>query len=252
MPMGELCIGGCCGRVGFDQTKWPGVVSCLGTDKTYIENLASDISRISDCDLVFCGNSSICGNAVRWPLITWEIVYNWLFQGGRMYMQAEHSGNYDPEGEDKPLPPDFQSPRGMHFKCLQDMEQLNNFLLALNVNLTYAGGDYCTFPYDPATGCAEMTPNVGIANACQHRFPSDRFGEIQGGDEVWGGESIWTDDFGKANPEKRGHRAVVCVYQVGDGFFFLSGDSDPWNFCPAILLCDFTEKLLTLPNNQVI
>jgi hypothetical protein len=208
--MGGLCFSGCCARVGFDEQPWDYLAShFLAQGVEYITNIAGNVSAKLDSSIsmLFAGNHDFCGNAIRFPGSEWLEIKAWLEAGGKMVICSEHSGNA----------PD----NGLPLKCLQDMVQLNIFLSGMGTSLSYIGDD-CNggFPdsgfYIP--GSAKVAQGVTD-------FGGARFGELAGGTTVFTGYAGGPD--GPQVGWKNGlGRVAVVADPVGDGFIFLTGDSN--------------------------
>ena len=157
-PDGKLATGTncCCGTIGFDETAW-GVTSCFPSSAVII-NLASDISRISECRLVFAGNKATCAQAVRFASGDWPAVKSYIEDGGRLWLQAEYQG------------------------CMTDVANLASFLSALGSAITWLGGSHdSNCATDGSRDCI-----AGAANIAQGvTFRMALTAELSGGTNVW-------------------------------------------------------------------
>lgn len=234
-----LCFETCCDGIGFDGGTWSGVTSCFDPATDYVTDIAHDITLLEKCKLIFAGNFLTCGNAVRFSTGDWPAIKDWIEAGGRMMMAAEHSGNF-PDGSSH-----------LHFRCLQDMTNLNAFLLAIGSTISYLGGDYfCAPAHPPLSGCQGMMPGTAkIALATSPPFQSNRFGELTGGTAVWQGLAAYTDFFSTIPAPTLGIKTVVAGEKLGNGFFFLTGDGDDWSCLDA---CDFTKRLYNTDDADMI
>ncbi len=214
---GESC---CCQAIGFDEAEWPGVMGCL-PGKSSIINLKTNISRITECAVVFAGNNGTCANAVRFNSSDWPAIRQWIQGGGRLFIAGEHSGE-----------------KIGTFRCLSDMANYNAFLTAMGSTLFYIGLDYDDgFPL-----CSANYYSPGLANIAQGiGFPGERFGAMAGGTTVW---------LGPAGGSLSG-AGIACVVaeKIGSGFLFASGDSNH-QFCPGY--CDFYDRLLNQATANVL
>lgn len=236
--LGSICFNSCCDRIGFDQTSWLDMGTCFPENNDFIINISNDISLLSQCKLVFAGNQDVCGPAVRFPESQWQDIKDWIEQGGRMFMAAEHSGNA-PDPATHAL-----------VKCLKDMERLNSFLGFIGSSIRYIGGDYQGIPFD-VSFCGSLTPGPAkIAIDSAPPFMANRFGELQGGTVVWETDCVFEDEAFQDKPSQ-GVKAVVVAEKLGEGFFFLTGDSDHF-FCEQANVCDFMKRLLTTEDNQIL
>ena len=198
--------------IGFDEDAWA-YADCW-PDADILINLADDISRIFECDVVFAGNNAECGDAIRFDPDDWETIQEYIEGGGRLFISAEHSG------------------------CLADAANLGIFLTAVGSSMAYVGPDYNS----TGPGCSGTYYSSGTANiAAGIGFPGDRFGEISGGTSVW---------LGPAGTTVSGlNKVAVAVEQLGLGFLFLSGDSDH-GACGTP--CNFLARLVSYSNDDVI
>lgn len=204
----------CCITIGFDQSPWSWISSCL-TNPT-ISALAGNISKINDCQLIFAGNNGTCGNAMRFPSVYWSAIKTWVENGGRLFICAEHSGNG----------PGFP---GFINQCLQDMPTLNSFLGAMGSTMQYVGNDYNA----STPQCSADYYQAGAANIAQGlTFTGERFGEISGGTSLWVGNKAGTGGSGSGVG-----KVAVAVEAIGNGFIAVSGDSNHQQctgYCPFL------------------
>lgn len=219
----------CCGLIGFDENIWVNVVSCF-PGMSPIINLASDVSQLTRCKLVFGGNINSCSNAVRFSFGDWPAVATYVAGGGRLWINAEHSGDFISVG----------NPAHEIIKCLQDMANLNSFLSAIGSTLSYVGNDYII-----NIGCT--VSDVGDANIADSiSFSADRFGEVTGGTTVIiSTNPRYTNDVSFVGSP----RSIVVVEKVGNGFVFLCGDSN-WPNCSGN--CTFVQRLLNYADADII
>lgn len=99
MPMGNLCLTGCCGAVGFDAKKWvkadfpftpKKAADCFGDTVEIIEDVATtNISRLPELKLLFAGLSDICGTSIKFAEADWPKLKDWISTGGRLVLCAE-------------------------------------------------------------------------------------------------------------------------------------------------------------------
>lgn len=202
MAYSQFDLGGCgcggCPTIGFDQSAWSVITACC--NNSTIINIASDVSRLAECRIVFGGNLGTCGNAIRFSSGDWPAIKTYIEGGGRLFIAAEHNNG-----------------------CLGDAANLNSFLAAVGSSMSYAGGDYQqSFP-SPNLTCSEMDAgSANIAQGLSPRLRSNRFGEITGGTSVWVADSSYTTGVGKT---------IVAVEALGSGFLFLIGDSNHHYLC---------------------
>lgn len=155
MPNANTCSP-CCGSggtIGFDDTirnnLWTG---CFGT-LSPIAFLASNVSRLSECKVVFAGLLS-CNSAVKFASGDWPAVKTYIQNGGRLVFVTEFQG------------------------CLADPTAVASFLSALGSSITWLGGSY------DAGATASCTP--GTANIAQGlSFYLNATAELSGGTSVW-------------------------------------------------------------------
>ena len=229
----------CCPTLGYDLFVWSTVLGhspsacCSGT--VSLSNLVFDITQISSCRVVFSGNSDTCFKAINFAAGDWPAVKTYVENGGRLYIVAEHSGDYVSPGN----PPHETT------GCLVDMAGLNSFMAAMGSTMRYAGGDY-VLTTDTTDGTTLADP--GDANIAQGvTFNTNRFGEITGGTSVWKGTTVYyTDDRTVVGSEK----VIVAVEKIGNGFIFLCGDSNMINLTPNY--CDFIKRLWEYDDASII
>lgn len=210
------CGCGCCPTVGFDESAWSLVTSCC-SGMSPIVNLASDVSRLGECRVVFGGNTGFCADAIRFDSGDWSAVGDYVSNGGRLLICAEHSGG-----------------------CLSGAAELASFLTAIGSSMTYSGGDYNNLT--PLCSSSYYTP--GTANIAQGiTFTGERFGEINPGS----GASVWLGPTGGATSGLG--LCAVAVEQIGDGFLFLSGDG---NHAACVGYCDFIRRLWEYDDGDII
>jgi hypothetical protein len=195
-------------------------------------NLASDLSRIAECKIVFGGNENSCGNAMRFASGDWPALKTYIQNGGRLYLVGEHSGDFPAAHES--------------FKCLQDMTNLNNFLSSIGSTIAYVGGPYI-MNNDP--GLSDTTPaDPGDANIAQGgiTFMTNWFGHISGGTSVWKANTPYYQDDRSAVGSAK---TIVAVEKIGSGFVFVAGDSNMFSLTNN---CDFTKRLWQYDDSQII
>lgn len=209
----------CCPVVGFDDViLWSRWFCCDG--QTRLTNLLADVTQLTQCKVVFGGNYDSCGQAVRFAVGDWPTVKAYVVGGGRLWITAEW-GNPTVMGHGLPL-------------CFQDAAKttLNSFLSSMGSTITYVGGDYVTGVFsDPGT--ANIAQGLSIT--------SSLFGEITGGTSVW---------LSPAGAEGTG-KAIVAVEKIGNGFLFVSGDSN-LGLDNSTNFCDFVKRLWTYEDAAII
>lgn len=198
--IGNLCLEGCgCKvKIGFDESTWSMIAGCGDIDP--ITNLKLNISPISECKVVFCGNpGNTCGNAVRFLGGDWAAVKTYIENGGRVWMNAEYNG------------------------CLADPTFLADFLAAIGSTISWVGGSFdgsCAM--DGTRDCTPGTANIAQGLASPFRMAAT--GVLSGGTNVFLAPS---------------GQQMVQVEQLGDGFFFLCGDS---NVAGSGGVCDYSDN----------
>jgi hypothetical protein len=215
MLMLDTC---CCGAIGFDEAAWSWAESCF-SDKTIIENIKDDVpGLIGQCKILFAGNNSTCGNAIRFAGPDWEAIREWIADGGRLYIAAEHSGNYVGPGTES----------GMTFRCLQDMTNLNVFLATMGSAISYVGNDYNA----SSPSCSSTYYSPGAANIAQGiNFTGERFAEVSGGTTLWLGTA------GSGGTGSGIGKTAAAIERVGDGALVLIGDGNSGicsGYCPFL------------------
>jgi hypothetical protein len=191
-----------------------------------IINLASNISRLSECRVVFGGNNRQCGNAIRFASADWSEIRSYVQNGGRLFLNGEHSGNHPATGT--------------AFKCLQDKDNLNDFLSFLGSSIRYIGFDY------NATGpnCSATYYSPGDAAIAQGiNFTGERFGELSGG------TSLWIGPAGTGGTGSGAGKVAAAIEQIGDGFLVVCGDSDQGT-CEGA--CNFLRRLWEYADDQIL
>jgi hypothetical protein len=185
----------CCGeRIGFDLTDSFRRYSSCFPRFTVVENIATDISKLSQVRLVFAGYNSLnnlCNaqNSVRFAAQDRFTLKSWIENGGRLFFITEFGG------------------------CVRDPDSINPFLSDLGSTITWVGGVY-------DSGCHDLneTPPInricipGDANISQNLSVGFKMSATA---EIAGGTSVFFSPSG---------RLVVAVERIGNGFLFVSGD----------------------------
>lgn len=224
--LGNLCLNACCDKtIGFDEAAWSWITrtGCLSSPEfKHITGIASNITILTpDIHMLLAGNNFTCGKAMRFSMSDWYALKAWIQAGGILFICAEHSGN---------------APAGvLSFRCLQDMDQLNDFFSFMETSLLYVGND-CNggFPSDGLyiPGAARIADGV-------LDFGGSRFGELSGGTTVFTGYAGGPDIPGSLSKNGLGLVAVVAE-RVGNGFIFCTGDS---NHDSVSTSCNFIRKI---------
>ena len=200
----------CCkAKIGYDGSTW-GLESLLpagDSDPTAVENLSSDVSRLGECKIVFAGNYNICGQAVRFADAQWPALKAYVEGGGRLYMVAEHSGEY-------PIGP----PGTTSFICHTDLTRTRDFLSFMGSSLDLDGKLWSDLAVMVAGAANIATGQGSVFNMRVGAFSA-----------VSGGTSVFTSSGGGGGDNDGAGLTVVAVEQIGSGFIFLSGDSNTWS-----------------------
>jgi hypothetical protein len=115
----------CCPTLGFDRAASP-VTQCWDCE-IIIQNLASDVSRLGECKIVFAGLTGSCDNAIWFDMADWGAVKSYIEGGGRFVLSLDYTD---------PVPP---------LNCLKDIATVNSFLAALGSTIQCLGGQYSSF-----------------------------------------------------------------------------------------------------------
>jgi hypothetical protein len=210
MPLGNLCLTGCCGGlVGFmhaglgigykrvaDHAVNIGYETILDLEHT------PNFNRIVDCRVIFAGLDTACGAV--FGITTFANLYpqikEFLNKGGRLWIQLEWGHPDHP------------------FSCFIDTG-IGDFLSAMGTTMNWLGGDY-----QPVTGdWSPMVPGTAkISQGLPSNQQNNRFAEISPGlgKVVWKAGSLYPIGVGKC---------VVAGEKIGNGFIFMTGDSDLWD-----------------------
>lgn len=173
------------GDIGFDRSKW-------GIEAAYtarvIENIADDVAKITRCRLVFAGVNSGSGaeRSINFSESDWAEVKAWIEAGGRLWLQAEYGA------------------------ALDDPEQLDDFLNAMGVGMSWNSGVYDS-GCDVSRSARHDTANISDGAVLRMAATA----EILGGTPVWRCPTA--------------EKIMVAVEAVGDGFLFVSGDGNLFN-----------------------
>lgn len=197
----------CCGPIGFDEAAWSWVTQALDgvPVRTFLKN---DISQIEGCIIVFAGNNGQCGNAVRFNEADWPTIKDWIHSGGKFFICGEHSGNYKGPGLEN----------GMLAKCLQDIEQFNTFLFAMQSAIQYIGNDYNA--RQPPCRSDYYSPGLPSLFAQGIYFPGERFGELTGATPLWVGPS------GSGGTGNGLGKIAARIEKLGQGILIATGDGN--------------------------
>lgn len=175
-----------------------------------IINLKTNVARLGECRVVFGGNDNSCSSAVRFSSGDWPAVKTYIEQGGRLWINAEYG-----------------SPCGL---CLADSNKLASFLTALGSSMSWLNS--CDNP--EAGACVDcVAGDANIASGATLKKATSA--NISGGTPVWKSAS---------------ENTVVAVEQLGDGFLFLSGDSNLQNVCTGF--CDFFTRVWEYEGADII
>jgi len=193
----------CCKRpIGIDQlaSSWQsGALSWVFLSEyapiTFVEWLSTDIAALDQVHVIFAGNRSECGNAIRFAEADWPAVRAWIEAGGRFHLATEHSGNH----------PEVGGEYETGFKCLQDMARVNAFIAAMGGTMTYRGGDF--------VDNSIATPGTALI-ATVNSYVNNRIGHLEPGS----GKIVFTGNIS-------GKTAMVAE-KLGNGFLFVEGDSN--------------------------
>ena len=198
--------------IGFDLDVWS-ITSCYTPGQTVVANVAGDITLLRSCKLVFAGLEVECGSAINFAESDWPTVKSWIEAGGRLCLVVEHNAGTPP--------------------CLADESTVDAFLVAMGSSIVYEGsysalscGGQPLYPQPtPVANISVGLSNVGFAQAAKITGGTSMFSEA--------GVPTW--------------RPVMRVEALGDGFLFVSGDSnmfglcytydylsDPWHNCELI------------------
>ena len=211
--------------IGFDSFAW-GITSFFNPSINIVPNIATDISLLNNCSLVFCGlmlatpdpithqyeNVIIKFTSDQYPKIK-----AWIQSGGRLWLQTEYQAYVES------LPN-------------SQVTAIRDFLTGIGATMTYLGGAYDDSPSPGAYAYA------GAANIAQGlTFEMDDTAAIGGGTPVWHAPSS--------------NVAMTSVEQIGSGFLFLCGDSNvlypPGQGGPTNSSV-FVNRMYSYPNDQVI
>lgn len=180
-------------------------------DRQLFGFLKDSPDQLTNCKVLFAGLDGVCGNAVKFAAGDWPKVHDYITSGGRMWLQSEYSG------------------------CLGDAANLAAFLSAIGSTMTWGAtvdtsGDAC----NATTGiCLPGTANIAQGGV---RITIARASKINGG------TSVWISQAGNV---------VVAVEKIGDGFLFLTGDSNITSGC-GYANCEFLKRLASYEDGQII
>ncbi len=175
-------------------------------------NLAGNVTRLAECKVVFEGLDNVCGRAINFASGDWPAVKTYIQGGGRLWINAEYG-----------------APCG---GCLAESANMHAFLAAMGSTLSRT--DSCD---NPELGqCVALVPGAAniAAGASLKKATSTN---------IFGGTSVWLSASGNG---------VVNVEQLGDGFIFLSGDSNLQNVCGQAAFCDFFKRVWEYDDGDII
>lgn len=219
------CCCGCDGNtIGFDDFRWPGLVTCFdGRAKpiTVYDNIRTlNWDKLEKLCVLFMGNDNQCGRAVHFDMNQWDAIKEWVKKGGRLWINAEYEG------------------------CLQDPVVLSNFLEHLGVDLHWLGKNY-----DCGCGTPDRYMRPGEAALAFYLF----FDRMACTAELSGFSTVFytpNDKDGRKIP-------MIVIDQLDKGFVVLCGDSNIWQAnCSDISIaesnCQLAQRMLDRKSSQMI
>jgi hypothetical protein len=223
--LGSSCSPCCGGKIGFDLTDTFRQCLICFPGFTAVENIATDISKLSQVRLVFAGYNSISNdcrveNSVRFASEDRPTLKSWIENGGRFFFNAE-----------------FQT-------CVLDPDSINPFLSDLGSTMTWAGGLHDAQCHDLTLDPPRnriCTP--GDANIAQNLLVGFKIAATA---EIAGGTSVFFSPSGKL---------MLAVERIGDGFLFFSGDgsiSPTACFGDYATNCEFFFRLHEYADDDII
>lgn len=205
--------------VGCSHSSPPFVpASCFGEDVEYVTNIRLNVSLIWQCRLVYAN----CISGVPFAAGDYAEIADYVAEGGRFWVQTE-----------------WESPSpGFGFPPTRPVG-VDDFVAALGGSMSWVGGGHDEFCESVAgesrlcqAGDAAIGQNVEVKMAMS--------AEIAGGTSV-----LLTPTDGLP---------MVAVEAVGEGFIFMSGDSNIWNGAGSCGYdnCDFFWRLVNWTNAEIL
>jgi hypothetical protein len=223
--LGSSCSPCCGGKIGFDLTDTLRQYLLCFPGFTAVENISTDISKLSQVRVVFAGYNSLnqfCNaqNSVRFAAQDRPALKSWIENGGRFFFITEFQG------------------------CVLDPNSINPFLSDLGSTITWVGGAYDNLCHD----LNEIPPRNRICTSGQANISQNlSVGfKIAFTAEIAGGTSVFFSPSGKL---------VVAVERIGDGFIFVSGDgtiSPTACFGDYATNCEFFFRLHEYADDDII